>query len=202
MRTIDDIRRANLITLIRGFGTAAALEAVSGISASMLSQWKQGSPNSKTKKPRQISGASCRRLEAASGKPPGWMDQDHEAAEQARPPTTGSAGLQRMPSLPDALTTLSAALAEDLAPTVRESVARALAALAEHEGDPHDQEQVLWLLTKPGRWKAAARGVKMGRLYTMPSRRPPAIAQKAGGAREGGGSRVIPFPTPGTPFAG
>lgn len=83
--TIDEIRRLNLTALITEAQTAAALSARSGISASLISQWKNGSPDSKTGKPRQISSDSCRRLESAMDKAPGWMDHHDWKADQHTP---------------------------------------------------------------------------------------------------------------------
>lgn len=83
--TINDIRRQNLVALIEEANTAAALGDRSGISASLISQWKNGSPDSKTGKPRQISSDSCRRIELAMGKQSGWMDQQRGTPAQPSP---------------------------------------------------------------------------------------------------------------------
>lgn len=80
--TINDIRRQNLVALIEEARTAAALGERSGVSASLISQWKNGSPDSKTGKPRQISSDSCRRIEVAMGKESRWMDRQHWPPEQ------------------------------------------------------------------------------------------------------------------------
>lgn len=91
--TVNDIRRKNLVALIDEARTASALGARSGISASLISQWKNGSPDSKTGKPRQISSESCRRIEAAMGKEPGWMDQQRWTPEQHAPEGRAATGM-------------------------------------------------------------------------------------------------------------
>lgn len=48
-----------------------------GCSASQYSQWMNGSENSGTGKPRGMRPSSARRIEKATGKPEGWMDQWH-----------------------------------------------------------------------------------------------------------------------------
>ncbi|WP_313178949.1 S24 family peptidase [Stenotrophomonas sp.] len=86
MRPVDEIRRDNLRSLIarhggqRQFGEAAGVK-----SPAQISQWVNGSKNSKTGKPRVMSGATARAIEDALGLPSGWIDTDHEA--DANPPS-------------------------------------------------------------------------------------------------------------------
>lgn len=75
MNTIETIHRENLQALAREFGGVAAVAAKIGCSASQYSQWMNGSENSGTGKPRGMRPSSARRIEKATGKPVGWMDQ-------------------------------------------------------------------------------------------------------------------------------
>jgi len=82
MNTIEHIHRENLQTLAREFGGVAAVAAKIGCSSSQYSQWMNGSENSGTGKPRGMRPASARRIEKATGKPTGWMDQLHRVEAQ------------------------------------------------------------------------------------------------------------------------
>ena len=77
--TNDEIRRDNLKILVSETGGVARLADRLGISSSQVSQWKNASPDSKTGKPRAMQDDSARKLEAACGKPRGWMDQQHSS---------------------------------------------------------------------------------------------------------------------------
>jgi hypothetical protein len=76
MKTIDEIHRANMALLVAEHGVTGMAERLNK-SNSQVSQWLNGSKNSGTGKPRGISAGSCRTIEAAFGKPQGWMDADH-----------------------------------------------------------------------------------------------------------------------------
>lgn len=78
MKSIEEIRRANLAALIAEAGSARALADRLDRSEAQLAQWKRGLKNSGTGKPRGMSSASARYIEARTGKPLGWLDQDHE----------------------------------------------------------------------------------------------------------------------------
>lgn len=78
-KTIDEIRRENLQALAESLGGPAVLARLLGRSDSQVSQWIKGSPDSKTGKPRGLRPSSCRLIEAAAGKPRGWLDADHTA---------------------------------------------------------------------------------------------------------------------------
>lgn len=80
MKTIEEIHRRNLQSLVREFDGVAAVAAKIGCSPSQFSQWLNGSENSGTGKPRGMRPSSARRIEKACEKPPGWMDQSHETA--------------------------------------------------------------------------------------------------------------------------
>ncbi len=77
MKTVEEVRRENLARLVAEAGGVARLAERLGRSPSQISQWLNASLDSKTKKPRTISGRSARLIEARVGKAKGWMDQDH-----------------------------------------------------------------------------------------------------------------------------
>lgn len=77
MQVIGEIRRENLERLIEQFGTMDALASEVGTSPIYLSQIKNRTKSSKSGRRREMGTALARRLEAALGKPDGWMDQDH-----------------------------------------------------------------------------------------------------------------------------
>lgn len=77
MKTIDEIRRINLLGAISIAGSATALSDKAGISAAYLSQIKNKTPESKTGKPKGMGDEVARKIEAALGKLPGWMDMNH-----------------------------------------------------------------------------------------------------------------------------
>ena len=82
MPTIDEVYRANLKELARLAGSSAKLSEQIGKSPSQISQWLNGSVDSKTGKPRSMSRATARFIEKRLGKPAGWMDQIHDHAAQ------------------------------------------------------------------------------------------------------------------------
>lgn len=85
MITIETIHRENLQALALEFGGVAAVAAKIGCSASQYSQWMNGSENSGTGKPRGMRPSSARRIELATGKPVGWMDQPHPVSTEQPP---------------------------------------------------------------------------------------------------------------------
>lgn len=82
MQPVEDIRRTNLRTLIerhggqRAFGDAARIK-----NPAQISQWVNGLRNSKTGKPRLMSGSTARAIEEALSLPSGWMDTEHGGDE-------------------------------------------------------------------------------------------------------------------------
>lgn len=83
MKTIDEIRRANLLLLIEecgtGRGAAAKLATVTGVKAPMISQYSRA-VKGKSGKPRAMGSEVARQMEHGMGKEPGWMDMDHSPA--------------------------------------------------------------------------------------------------------------------------
>lgn len=80
VRTIDDIRHANLLRLLSELGQGqergqiAKLAELTGKSHSQISQLKNRTVHSTSGKPRTIGTDLARQIEAACGKPKGWMD--------------------------------------------------------------------------------------------------------------------------------
>lgn len=74
MKTCDEIRRVRLAQIIEQAGASTAVANALGVSPAMVSQWKRGSLDSKTKKQRTISNETARKIEIAFSKPVGWMD--------------------------------------------------------------------------------------------------------------------------------
>lgn len=77
MKFIDDIRRENLALLITELGSSKALAELLGRDAAQVSQWKQGSKNSRTGRRRGLTDETARWIEDKAGKPSGWLDVDH-----------------------------------------------------------------------------------------------------------------------------
>lgn len=77
MKKIEDVRRENLQRLRNEIGSVQALADRIGKSQSQVSQWLNASTHSVNGRPRTISSGSCREVEAAVGKPEGWMDVEH-----------------------------------------------------------------------------------------------------------------------------
>jgi hypothetical protein len=79
MKTMDQIHKANLQILINEAGNSTALAEKTGKSNAQISQWLNGSKDSKTGKPRGMRDTTCRFLEDKCGKQEGWMDKDHSS---------------------------------------------------------------------------------------------------------------------------
>lgn len=95
MKTIFEIRRANLILLIAQAGSTTALADRSDASASYISQVKHGT-RSKDGSQRNLGPKLARRLEAAMNKPTGWMDKEHPLGGEAEIRDTGAAYSQEL----------------------------------------------------------------------------------------------------------
>lgn len=77
MKTIAEIRLVNLELLISEFKTAEAVANKANTNPVYLSQIRNRTPDSKTKRPREIGEPLARKLELACGKERGWMDHEH-----------------------------------------------------------------------------------------------------------------------------
>lgn len=144
MPTIDEIRRANLHTLITEFGGNKAFADRLGVAESQLSQWAKGAINSGTGKPRGMRTETAQRIENAAGRPPGWLDQDHSASG---PAATTVVEIRPTISLDAALAVLGRSLEAEMPQDVREDVAHALSNLARRQGALRDQQMVVHLLS-------------------------------------------------------
>ena len=81
MQPIDVTRREKLGLLIKEAGSQAALSEVIGKAPAQISQWLNASINSQTGKPRVMSNAIAREIEAKTHKPQGWMDQPAQSED-------------------------------------------------------------------------------------------------------------------------
>lgn len=75
MKTIEETYREKLRILAKEFGGQNELGKVIGKSAAQISQWMNGSPDSKTGKPRSLKSDTAREIEKLTGKPRAWFDQ-------------------------------------------------------------------------------------------------------------------------------
>lgn len=98
MQTNDEVRRQNLLIAIERAGTAAKLAEAAKTSAAYLSQIKNRTPDSKSGTPKTMGDDMARRIEAAIGEQPGWMDVQHApgAAEPAADPRDLIPGSRRV----------------------------------------------------------------------------------------------------------
>lgn len=78
MTDIDEIRRGNLRAIELEFGGPAGAAKRLGMSNSQFTNLRDGAKDSKTGKPRGMRKETARRIEAAAGKPSGWLDIDHQ----------------------------------------------------------------------------------------------------------------------------
>lgn len=95
MKTIFEIRRANLNLLIAEAGSSAGLADSCDASASYLSQVKNGT-RSRDGSQRNLGPKLARRLEAAMNKPTGWMDTEHPLGGEAEIRDAGAAYSQEL----------------------------------------------------------------------------------------------------------
>jgi hypothetical protein len=84
--TVDDIRHANLLLLIKQAGTIQGFASSIGRSHSQVSQLKNRHKHSKSGQPRVVGGDMARYIEQQLGLETGWMDVPHPAAAAPTPP--------------------------------------------------------------------------------------------------------------------
>jgi hypothetical protein len=77
VRTIQEIRHANLMSLIEQAGSIQAFANAIDRSHSQVSQLKNRSKHSKSGQPRAIERELASHIEQQLGLDAGWMDQDH-----------------------------------------------------------------------------------------------------------------------------
>ncbi|MCP1404604.1 hypothetical protein [Achromobacter insolitus] len=101
MKTIEEIRVVRLRMLIKEVGSTAALNRLAERNErdSTLSQILNGALGSKTSKPKTMGSDLARTLEAATGKPRGWMDNDPDLQPSSWPFV--SLTQERFNALPD-----------------------------------------------------------------------------------------------------
>lgn len=92
VRTVTDIRHANLLRLIAVAGSVQALATSIGRSHSQVSQLKNKSPHSKSGRPREIGDDMARHIEEARNLPTGWMDQERDHVYVVAPHSAHLAG--------------------------------------------------------------------------------------------------------------
>ncbi len=97
MKTVAEIRRANLEQLVVEFGSLDAVAALANASPIYLSQVRNQAIDVKTGKPRNMGNGIARRLEKGASKAEGWLDRDHgiqqDTERTTTPTTTGDAFL-------------------------------------------------------------------------------------------------------------
>ncbi|WP_234192676.1 S24 family peptidase [Pseudacidovorax sp. NFM-22] len=96
MKTVETIRRERLLELVREHRTAAGLSKLINKAPAQISQWVNQSVDSKSGKPRAMSGAIAREIEAALGKPTGWMDNPDDDLESSSASTPFLPGFQKL----------------------------------------------------------------------------------------------------------
>ena len=85
---IDRIRLGNLRRLIAEAGSASALARRAGVSGAYLSHVLAGTPYP-SGNPRRMGDRLAAKLERATGKPPGWMNEQQPYNTGPFPPGTG-----------------------------------------------------------------------------------------------------------------
>lgn len=78
---VEEVRRANLLALVRDHGGQRQLADAAKSSPAQISQWINRSPDAKTGKPRVMGSRAARAMELALSKPKGWMDQPHDSTD-------------------------------------------------------------------------------------------------------------------------
>lgn len=81
MRTVADIRHANLLTLLGRYDTLQAFADAVERSSAQISQQKNRSTHSTLRRPRAMGDELARHIESRLGLPPGWMDTDHSSPD-------------------------------------------------------------------------------------------------------------------------
>jgi hypothetical protein len=125
VRDIDQIRRDNMRIIEKECGGPTEAAHKVGMSPAQFSNLRDGAKDSKTGKARGMRKETARRIEAAAGKPMGWLDRPLE--EEGAPPESASAAhaVHRKPSLAESLEVLAESCASADA-NLRSSVAQVL----------------------------------------------------------------------------
>lgn len=82
---INELRRKNLRLLAEEVGGVSKLAELVNKDPSQVSQWINAYIIPTTGKPRGVRSSTLREVEVAVGKPPNWLDQDHDADGSVAP---------------------------------------------------------------------------------------------------------------------
>ena len=91
MNDIDEIRRANLRRLEAECGSPTAAANMLDMSAAQFTNLRDGAKDSRTGRRRGMRKETARRIELAAGKPPGWLDVEHQEPQEADAKKVGNA---------------------------------------------------------------------------------------------------------------
>jgi phage repressor protein C with HTH and peptisase S24 domain len=103
MLPVDDIRLANLASLIDRHGGQRQLAERLDKAPAQISQWMTRAPNSKTGKPRAMRSDTAREIEERLELPRGWMDQDHSERPVGSRPIAEWDGESQLPDTHQAM---------------------------------------------------------------------------------------------------
>ena len=79
MKTCDEIRRENLLALIKEAGGESHLAEKYGCTDAAIKTWAKAYKDSKTGIPKEIGRVPARKFEEIMGKERGWLDHDHSS---------------------------------------------------------------------------------------------------------------------------
>lgn len=77
MKTCDEIRRENLLVLIKEAGGESLLAEKYGCTDAAIKAWAKAYKDSKTGIPKEIGRVPARKFEEIMEKERGWLDHDH-----------------------------------------------------------------------------------------------------------------------------
>ena len=81
MKTCDEIRRENLLVLIKEAGGESLLAEKYGCTDAAIKAWAKAYKDSKTGIPKEIGRVPARKFEEIMEKERGWLDHDHSQLE-------------------------------------------------------------------------------------------------------------------------
>lgn len=147
MQTVEVTRREKLAVLIQEAGSQAVLSEKIEKAPAQISQWLNASINSKTGKPRVMSNAIAREIEAKIGKPQGWMDQPINGAREGGGNAGAGAALPAEMSLGQTLARLGQELGR-ASPQTRAAVADLLSRYAQNPAQGQSLAQAIEMLVR------------------------------------------------------
>lgn len=147
MPTVDDIRRANLLSLISEHGGQRSLADLIGKAPAQISQWVTRAPN-ESGRPRVIGTASARHIEQTLHLKAGWMDSDHQrGATGARERESGQEAAPVPALTADDVTAKLADILHQVPLALRPAVGKMLDSLSSTPDDPGVRTALQHLLT-------------------------------------------------------